>query len=107
MRDFKTPGVLVTVGVFGWVRVAFEIVKVTSIDPAAYVGVEAAVARTTQSPVPEKVKTAVLELMEHEVLVLLTKEYVMVPPSLVDARELGVAGDPVTSKVVVGDQVTV
>jgi hypothetical protein len=45
--------------------------------------------------------------MEHEVLVLLTKEYVMVPSPLVDARELGVTGDSVVSKVVVGDQVTV
>ncbi len=68
---------------------------------------DAAVARTTQSPVPEKVKTAVLELIEHEVFVLLTKEYVIAPSPFVDARELGDAGDPVASKVVVGDQVTV
>ncbi len=68
---------------------------------------DAAVARTTQSPVPEKVKTAVLELIEQEVFVLLTKEYVIDPLPLDEARELGVAGDPVASNVVVGDQVTV
>jgi|DEB19_MinimDraft_3_1074340.scaffolds.fasta_scaffold781627_1 hypothetical protein len=45
--------------------------------------------------------------MEQEVLVLLTKEYVIAPFPFVEASALGVAGDPVTSKVVVGDQVTV
>ena len=39
--------------------------------------------------------------------VLLTKEYVIAPSPLVVARELGVAGDPVASRVAIGDQVTV
>ena len=67
----------------------------------------AAVARTTQLPVPVYVICPIVASTLHVVVVLLTLEYVIGAPPRADAEAEGVKGDCTVVTAVVGDHVTI
>jgi hypothetical protein len=81
-------------------------VNVTSLNAVRYLRVCVAVARVTQLPAAEKVRTAVVESIEHDVVPADVTEYVMVAESNPVASAEGVRGEAVFKCAVVGAQVT-